>query len=92
MILYGGVSEIEFEDSNIYHLDLDTNIWSVLDISANTLKTREMPAMKMYSEDTLVIYGGKRGSEYLDDVNIVDLKEMRVVSPEISNVYPGFRT
>ncbi|ERN03111.1 rab9 effector protein with kelch motifs [Amborella trichopoda] len=92
MIVFGGTNGSK-KINDLHMLDLRTKEWSKPIVEGNPPSPRESHTATIVNDDKLVIFGGSGEGEgnYLNDVHILDLKNMRWISPEVKGDLPAPR-
>ncbi|ONK63216.1 uncharacterized protein A4U43_C07F12590 [Asparagus officinalis] len=92
MIVLGGTNGSK-KVNDLHVLDLETKEWSKPNCKGIPPSPRESHSATVVGNDKLVIFGGSGDGEanYLNDVHILDLKNMTWTSPEIKGEPPAPR-
>ncbi|CAM8945958.1 unnamed protein product [Rhodiola kirilowii] len=89
MIVFGGTDGSK-KVNDLHMLDLLSKEWSKPVCSGSPPTPRESHTSTLIGDDTLVIFGGSGEGEanYLNDLYVLDLKNMRWSSPEVKGEIP----
>ncbi|XP_059648416.1 uncharacterized protein LOC132294538 [Cornus florida] len=89
MIVFGGTNGCK-KVNDIHILDLKSREWIQPDCNGVPPSPRESHTATLVGDDTLVFFGGSGEGEanYLNDLHILDLKNMRWSSPEVKGDVP----
>ncbi|GMY22016.1 acyl-CoA-binding domain-containing protein 5-like [Fagus crenata] len=89
MIVFGGTNGSK-KVNDLHVLDLATKEWIRPECKGTPPSPRESHTATLVGDDKMVIFGGSGEGEanYLNDLHILDLKNMRWTSPEVKGDVP----
>lgn len=89
MIVFGGTNGSK-KVNDLHILDLQPREWARPNCKGVPPSPRESHTATLVGEDKLVIFGGsgEGGSNYLNDLHVLDLKTMWWTSPEVKGAIP----
>ncbi|XP_031496719.1 uncharacterized protein LOC116261916 isoform X2 [Nymphaea colorata] len=92
MIVLGGTNGSK-KINDLHMLDLRTKEWSEPKFEGNPPSPRESHTTTVIGDDKLLIFGGSGEGDgnYLNDVHILDLKNMKWISPVVNGEVPAPR-
>lgn len=92
MIVFGGTNGSK-KINDLHILDLQTKEWRQPCIRGTPPSPRESHSATLVGDSKLVIFGGSGEGEgnYLNDVHILDLKQMKWISPDVKGDLPAPR-
>ncbi|KAJ0979943.1 hypothetical protein J5N97_015417 [Dioscorea zingiberensis] len=92
MVVLGGTNGSK-KVNDLHILDLRTNEWTKPNYKGTPPSPRESHTATVFGEDKLVIFGGSGEGEanYLNDVHVLDLKNMTWSSPQVKGDLPAPR-
>lgn len=89
MIVFGGTNGSK-KVNDLHVLDLGTKEWIRPECKGTPPSPRESHTATLVGDDKMVIFGGSGEGEanYLNDLHVLDLKNMRWTSPEVKGDVP----
>lgn len=92
MIVFGGTNGSK-KVNDLHVLDLQTKEWTKPNCTGTPPCPRESHTATVVGDDNLVIFGGSGEGEanYLNDVHVLDVKNMTWSSPEMKGEIPAPR-
>jgi len=97
IILYGGTSNKGLEDEKFYQYSIENKQWTIFAVTGVNPGSRTQHSMHFYSQDVLVIFGGKlrkdneTNFDIVNDIYCVNLKEKAVSTLLIEGSAPTAR-